>query len=54
MVEKALVTGACGFTGSHMLELLNEKGWEIVATDLEGSQRNVYYSEGGRCNSGVF
>ncbi len=47
MGKKALVTGACGFTGSHMLELLSENGWDIVATDLEGSQREVYYSEEG-------
>ena len=27
---KALVTGATGFIGSHMAELLVEKGWEVV------------------------
>ncbi len=46
MSKRALVTGACGFTGSHMLELLTDEGWEVVATDLEGSQRNAYYTEG--------
>ncbi|MFW5929296.1 MAG: NAD-dependent epimerase/dehydratase family protein [Halobacteriota archaeon] len=46
MPGKALVTGACGFTGSHMLELLTEEGWDVVATDLEGSQRSAYYTEG--------
>jgi nucleoside-diphosphate-sugar epimerase len=45
MSKKALVTGACGFTGSHMLELLADEGWEVVATDLEGAERDAYYTE---------
>ena len=35
----ALVTGACGFVGSHMLNLLIEKGIEVRATDLESVDR---------------
>ncbi len=35
----ALVTGACGFVGSHMLDLLIEKGIEVRATDLESANR---------------
>ena len=31
---KALVTGACGFIGSHMVEVLAEAGHEVVAGDL--------------------
>ncbi len=31
---KSLVTGACGFIGTHMIEELAEAGHEIVATDL--------------------
>ena len=31
---KALVTGACGFIGSHMVETLAEAGHEVVAGDL--------------------
>lgn len=31
---KALVTGACGFIGSHMVEALAEAGFEVVAADL--------------------
>ena len=31
---KALVTGACGFIGSHMVEALAEAGHEVVAADL--------------------
>lgn len=45
--KTALVTGACGFTGSHMLEHLTSSGWSVVATDLRGSQRDEYYTEGG-------
>ncbi|HYI45826.1 MAG TPA: NAD(P)-dependent oxidoreductase [Actinomycetota bacterium] len=29
-----LVTGACGFIGSHLVEVLAEAGHEVVATDL--------------------
>lgn len=45
MGRTALVTGACGFTGGHMVELLADDGWNIVATDLEGTQRDAYYTE---------
>ena len=31
---KALVTGACGFIGSHMVETLAEAGHEVIAADL--------------------
>ena len=31
---KAVVTGACGFIGSHMVETLCEAGHEVVAADL--------------------
>jgi nucleoside-diphosphate-sugar epimerase len=34
---KALVTGACGFIGSHMVETLAEAGHEVVAADLPGA-----------------
>lgn len=47
MAKRALVTGACGFTGTNMLEHLDEKGWEIVATDLRGAERKAYYTEVG-------
>lgn len=30
----SLVTGACGFMGTHMVEVLSEAGHEILATDL--------------------
>lgn len=30
---KVLVTGGCGFLGSHVCEFYREKGWEVVAYD---------------------
>jgi nucleoside-diphosphate-sugar epimerase len=47
MPKRALVTGACGFTGTHMVELLAQNGWEVVATDLEKEAHGVYYCEAG-------
>jgi len=35
----ALVTGACGFVGSHMLDLLMEREMKVRATDLESADR---------------
>lgn len=35
----AVVTGACGFAGSHMVDLLIEKGYHVVATDLDNQDR---------------
>lgn len=32
--DKYLVTGACGFTGSHLCEILTERGLDFRATDL--------------------
>lgn len=32
-MSKILVTGGCGFLGSHVCELFKEEGWEVVAYD---------------------
>ncbi|MWG36125.1 NAD-dependent epimerase/dehydratase family protein [Halomarina oriensis] len=46
--KRALVTGACGFVGSHLVERLDERceSWDVVATDLERAQRRSYYADG--------
>ena len=37
--KKCLVTGACGFSGSHMVDLLVERGYDVIATDVETAPR---------------
>ncbi len=37
--KKYLVTGACGFSGSHMVDLLVERGYDVIATDVETAPR---------------
>lgn len=39
MSDLALVTGACGFVGSHMVDLLVEKGFRVRAMDLPGADK---------------
>lgn len=34
-MRKVLVTGSCGFVGSHLVEFLFKKGYDVRATDLE-------------------
>src|SRR5438034_4543103 len=48
--RSALVTGGAGFIGSHLAELLVERGWEVfVLDDLStGSERNVTHLRGRR------
>jgi nucleoside-diphosphate-sugar epimerase len=33
-VKKALITGAAGFVGSHMMDHLLDDNWQVTATDL--------------------
>jgi len=47
LAKSALVTGACGFTGTHMVELLLENGWDVTGTDLTGNLHKEYYCEAG-------
>ncbi|WP_436903487.1 NAD-dependent epimerase/dehydratase family protein [Halovenus halobia] len=45
MSERALVTGACGFTGTKLVEQLLEANWDVVATDLTEADRGQFYTE---------
>ena len=44
--KKFLVTGASGFVGTHMVKLLVDKGCEVIACDLEGTDGGKYESLG--------
>ncbi|MHA1383428.1 MAG: NAD-dependent epimerase/dehydratase family protein [Candidatus Helarchaeota archaeon] len=46
MTDTALVTGAAGHTGSFMLNLLLEKGYNIIATDLRKIERDELFKGG--------
>lgn len=37
-MKKALVTGATGFVGSHLVELLRERGYSVVSFDISLGQ----------------
>ncbi|NVM55157.1 MAG: NAD(P)-dependent oxidoreductase [Candidatus Helarchaeota archaeon] len=43
MVETALVTGAAGHCGNFMLRLLQERGYNIIATDLAKADRDELF-----------
>jgi nucleoside-diphosphate-sugar epimerase len=38
-MKVALVDGALGHSASFLIKLLNEKGWKVIATDLEETKR---------------
>lgn len=45
MTNTALVTGACGFAGTHLVNELQSNDWDVVATDLEEEEREQFYTE---------
>ena len=40
---RAVITGGAGFLGSHLCELMLEKGWDVLCLDnlVTGNQTNV-------------
>jgi nucleoside-diphosphate-sugar epimerase len=48
--KKALITGGAGFIGSHLAELMLERGWEIYALDdlSTGSEGNLAHLKSRR------
>jgi UDP-glucose 4-epimerase len=48
--RRVLVTGGAGFIGSHTVEALLERGWEVTALDnlSTGQQQNLERAEGAR------
>lgn len=43
---KALVTGSTGFLGSWLVDILRERGYEVIATDVPGSNFSHNISKG--------
>ena len=39
-MKKILITGACGFIGSHLPEMMIEKGYNVVAFDRYNSNND--------------
>lgn len=48
---KVLVTGGCGFLGSHICELFIKKNWDVIAFDnltKDEFKRNTYMKDEAR------
>ena len=39
-MKKILITGACGFIGSHFTEMMIEKGYNVIAFDRYNSNND--------------
>ena len=46
--KKILVTGACGFIGSHLCELLIKRGFSIIAFDRYNINNNLGWLENSK------
>ncbi|MCL6630677.1 MAG: SDR family oxidoreductase [Armatimonadetes bacterium] len=55
-MERVLVTGGAGFLGSHLCDLLLEKGYAVTAMDnlITGSTSNIVHNLGNRNFSFVY
>ena len=51
MSEKILITGACGFIGSHLAELCVNEGFNVVAFDRYNSNNNWGWLEHSKYNN---
>ena len=45
--RKALVTGCCGFIGSHLTRALHQHGWEVEGVDDTRDHRAVVFAAQG-------
>jgi len=47
-MARALVTGAAGFVGSHLVDRLLDEGWEVIGVDnfITGTPRNLSHLDG--------
>lgn len=52
-MSKILVTGATGFIGSHLSELLTRKGHEVIAFDRYNSNNNWGWLEESDCKNDI-
>ena len=52
-IKKVLVTGADGFIGSHLVELLHAKGYEVVALSQYNSFNNWGWLELIACKNEI-
>ena len=48
MAKKLLITGACGFIGSHLTEMCVERGYNVIAFDKYNSFNNWGYLENSK------
>lgn len=53
MAKRILVTGADGFIGSHLVEILHEAGWDIRALSLYNSFNNWGWLEDVSCKNDI-